>query len=82
MSERDQETLRLASEKSSFSIHGTGTLSFTDEYEKPRLLIGEIIVARDSIYQDIYVQVTSDSNQFLMPLQSVNSIKWVKRIRE
>lgn len=79
MSKIDKETKKLASKKARFNIHGIGTLSFTDENDKPRLLTGEIIVARDSSYQDIYVEVTVDCKQFLMPLQSVNSIKWVKK---
>lgn len=72
----------LVSKKSRFNIHGTGTLYFTDERYQLRELTGEILVARDSGYQDIYVQVSSSGKQFLMPIQSVNSIKWEKKIEE
>ena len=57
-------------------LHGTGTLCFKDEYGRLRELVGEIIVGKNSVYQDTYVKVVSKAKHYLMPFQSIKSIKW------
>ena len=63
------------------SESGTGTLFFIDERDQLRELVGKIIVAQDSLVQDSYVEVESDGKHYLMPTQSVKSIRWDKEPR-
>jgi hypothetical protein len=60
-------------------LHGTGTLYFKDEYGQLRELVGEIIVGKNSVYQDAYVKVVSKGKHYLMPFQSLESIKWDRK---
>jgi len=62
-----------------FCVEGYGSLYFFDEKDQLRELVGEILVARDSEYQDIYVKVSSSGTEFLMPIQTVDSIKWDRK---
>ena len=74
---------RLASEPGAFSVRGEGALYFTDECDRLQCSIGEIVVARDSHArpEDIYVEVSSKGKQFLMPIHSVNKIKWDRKTK-
>lgn len=79
---KDKEIEMLASKQSCFNVHGAGKLYFNDEKNQLRELTGEIFVVRDPGCQVIYVQISSGGKQFLMPIQSVDSIKWDKKTKE
>lgn len=75
----DIEIQKVMAEKSSFCIHGIGTIKFDNG---KKAFAGEIIVTRNSFNHDTYVRVLGNSREFLMPIQSVNSIKWNQRTIE
>ena len=78
----DKEMQKIVLEKSCFRVHGRGIIQFTGEHGKQIFLEGEILIARNSFYQDIYVQVSSKGKDFLMPVENVSSIKWGERTIE
>ena len=80
MPEKDDDTSRLTA--TSFYLHGTGTLHFRDEYSRLRELVGEIVVGKNSAYQSAYVKVVSQGKHYLMPLRSVEKIKWDAKPQE
>ncbi len=79
---KDKDINMLASEGVPFSVRGYGLLDFYNERDQLIELTGEIHVGRNSGLQDIYVEVLNGENDLLMPIQTVHSIKWKKKIIE
>jgi hypothetical protein len=75
MHKKSRGVQMLALKRPHFSIQGARKLCLKDEYDQLRELTGKILVARDSEYHGVYVEVTNSGRQFLMPIQSVNSIE-------
>lgn len=72
----------FGSKKSFFRLHGSGTVYFTNECDELIALTGEVIVGQDSKYQSAYVEVSTHTGVFLMPIKSVNSVKWDEKTKE
>ncbi len=59
-------------------VSGTGTLYFKDKHSQLKELVGKIIVTKESVYQNSYVEVESAGKDYLIPIAAVGSVRWDK----
>ena len=59
-------------------VSGTGTLYFKDKHSQLKELVGKIIITKESIYKNSYVEVESGGKHYVMPIGSLGSIRWDK----
>ena len=78
----DKKIKGFVLKRSRFCIQGDGVLCFIDEKDQLRRLTGEIIMRRDSEFQPAYAEVLTDEESFVMPIQNVDSITWVKKTKK